>query len=1182
MKCKQQKRVHPNSTRDSSHLLASKKRITNLKKSKKNRQRKLSRITIKSKKKGTTVLNDDQDGIQIVWLELKRSDYLNRKGHLHLIANYLHVFDNVDSYINYLLSLDSKNSKQKLLLVISGTQGRKILPLIYDQIQILYIYIFCAKKENHEQWTKNYSEKIKGIYLDRDELISKLNDDISCYLKMIPMSIVPSVHLNGTERSCRNLHEEQTSFMWYQLLIEILKRMPLTSLSRNDLLNECRMEYSTDKKELEKIEEFAKTYQSNNVIQWYTRDAFLYRLLNKALRTQDILPIYQFRFVLIDLHNRLAQLHKQYIQSLQADKESPSELTVFRGQGLTVEELKIFQQNIGKRIAMNSFLSTSISSDVALSFAGNGTGRPFIESILFEVHCPIKIYQNKPFANIEKYSYTKSENEILFTIGTIFQIDSVEELTECIWHITLTLCDDDDDINRNELIDNFKSDIADETEISSLAKLLLEINQLDKAEYFYKLILKDLPTNHADRIPIQVNIGAIHFANGNYLTARKCYSQALKMSRTLFPNDLMTVSSIWNNIGHVCNELGDYTQSIRYHRKALRIQKKLLSENDFQLATTFNHLGVVYGCISKYDLALKYLEKANEIYLKWLPSMHYHHGETLNNIGEIYLSNGDANKARLHLEKSLEIRLKSLPSHHPILSASYTNLACAYDRLDDSKKALEYHQKSLDICVKSMSKDHPDLATTYNSMAECYSQLDDLTSAIFYHKKAMKIRLKTLPYSHPDIIISFNNIGSSYTDEKKYPLAFKYLRKSLIRALSSSDTNKEILARVYFNFGELYESQSMMAKAIKSYKKAIQFELECGECDRSPSLAMTYILLGELYSKKETFKKALIYFRKALRIGENCLEFDETPISLALPNLVEIYLNREDYTNALDHNSRYLQIQLKTPTTSSEDLATTYFKMGYIHDCKQEYETARIHFQSALKHASPAHPHLGQIYYYLAFTYHEHTDNDAALENYENALRFSSNNDDYVSSTLNNIGLIHRSKRNFPKSLEYYQKALEIANGDVNLIATTYYNIAVVHDDQIDYKSALKYYKIANDIISKNEEKDEDLLVKIFNNIARIHQQRSNHGKGIYYCHKVLDLQLNSDIISKDHRSIATTYHNLATIYFHKCDYPLALEYYQKAYEMASKSLANNHAHIVEYRNCIATTKRHMQYVEQK
>ncbi|CAF4636217.1 unnamed protein product, partial [Rotaria sp. Silwood2] len=118
---------------------------------------------------------------------------------------------------------------------------------------------------------------------------------------------------------------------------------------------------------------------------------------------------------------------------------------------------------------------------------------------------------------ILKRIYTKTENEVLFTLGAIFQINFVEELTDSIWHVKLTLCDNNEtDLNLNELIDNLKSDIVDIPDTSSLAKILIEINELDKAKYLLNLILKDLPLDHCDRISIKNNIRTIHFTNGNY------------------------------------------------------------------------------------------------------------------------------------------------------------------------------------------------------------------------------------------------------------------------------------------------------------------------------------------------------------------------------------------------------------------------------------------------------------------------------------------------------------------------------------------------------------------------------------------------------------------------------------------------------------------------------------------
>ena len=41
-----------------------------------------------------------------------------------------------------------------------------------------------------------------------------------------------------------------------------------------------------------------KTYSSETAIWWYTRDSFIYRILNKALRTQNIQILISFRFLI--------------------------------------------------------------------------------------------------------------------------------------------------------------------------------------------------------------------------------------------------------------------------------------------------------------------------------------------------------------------------------------------------------------------------------------------------------------------------------------------------------------------------------------------------------------------------------------------------------------------------------------------------------------------------------------------------------------------------------------------------------------------------------------------------------------------------------------------------------------------------------------------------------------------
>lgn len=72
--------------------------------------------------------------------------------------------------------------------------------------------------------------------------------------------------------------------------------MPDKSTSKTEMINECRLCYENDLIEQEKFRDFEQNYSANEALSWYTRDSFLFRMLNKALRTENIDIIYKFRF----------------------------------------------------------------------------------------------------------------------------------------------------------------------------------------------------------------------------------------------------------------------------------------------------------------------------------------------------------------------------------------------------------------------------------------------------------------------------------------------------------------------------------------------------------------------------------------------------------------------------------------------------------------------------------------------------------------------------------------------------------------------------------------------------------------------------------------------------------------------------------------------------------------------
>jgi hypothetical protein len=108
---------------------------------------------------------------------------------------------------------------------------------------------------------------------------------------------------------------------------------------------------------------------------------------------------------------------------------------------MSASELVQLKQCVGGTIAMISFVSTTRSPDVAESFAGNGEGRPDIESVMFEILVDEfdQDYGRSPFADISDLSINEDEEEVLLCLGTVLRVESVETEEQVTW-IRVRMC----------------------------------------------------------------------------------------------------------------------------------------------------------------------------------------------------------------------------------------------------------------------------------------------------------------------------------------------------------------------------------------------------------------------------------------------------------------------------------------------------------------------------------------------------------------------------------------------------------------------------------------------------------------------------------------------------------------------------------------------------------------------
>ncbi|CAF1615303.1 unnamed protein product, partial [Didymodactylos carnosus] len=166
---------------------------------------------------------------------------------------------------------------------------------------------------------RTFVPNIQATFLERQDLMENIQKTI----KLAEKQLITLNLCDQRQKATRDLTTESGSFLIFQLFKSVLLKLPKTPESKQEMIKKCRQYYRGNEKQLEKIKEFDSTYKSNEAIKCYTKYEFIYRLVNKALRTEDINELLIFRFFIIDLclnlakkHNELKKIEKQPIIDL--------------------------------------------------------------------------------------------------------------------------------------------------------------------------------------------------------------------------------------------------------------------------------------------------------------------------------------------------------------------------------------------------------------------------------------------------------------------------------------------------------------------------------------------------------------------------------------------------------------------------------------------------------------------------------------------------------------------------------------------------------------------------------------------------------------------------------------------------------------------------------------------------
>ncbi|CAF5119280.1 unnamed protein product, partial [Rotaria sp. Silwood1] len=583
--------------------------------------------------------NNKFDDVTLIWLDAhidESSDCLQAKVHLRLIINVLKTFNDVETCIAYIKSIDDD---EPICVVVSGALSNAFIPLVTDLSQIVCVAVYCFNESAYRVSANkfaNQSCKFVGVFMEFDPLLEALNERAKMVRNSLSL-ILPLAYEgdNRQQKSIKDLTHENTIFVWFQLLIHAIFRLPRTDVARKEMIHECERQYCGNSAQLAKINEFEKTYKPSDAIHWYTRDSFVYRIINRALRTQNIDIILKFYPLIADIHDHLTTLHQHFI-----DVGPPPVLTVYRGQKIHIDELSKITQNVGRLLSMNSFFSTGSNRILARLFAGESNqANDRLVSILYEVYIDTKV-PAAPFSNIGQNSQFPDEEEFLFSVGAIFRIESADEITDDlgkVWLVRIRLVDERHEQELNDLLDHLKSHMGETSSILILAAFLFQMDDIAGAERYYTLLRDELPEDDSDQPIVLNNLGQIAHKTNRTQEALDLYEQALKgYAKDAVPRPYLTAITI-GNIATIHYSKGDYERAEVQFRKVLELQKDCLDANNELFITTRNNLGAILHQRGKLEEALEQYQKALVLcQCVFKTENHPTRGTTEGNLGNIY------------------------------------------------------------------------------------------------------------------------------------------------------------------------------------------------------------------------------------------------------------------------------------------------------------------------------------------------------------------------------------------------------------------------------------------------------------------------------------------------------------------------------------------------------------------
>ncbi len=651
----------------------------------------------------------------------------------------------------------------------------------------------------------------------------------------------------------------------FQLFHDVILRLGSNDQAKQQMINACRHYYRGNEKELKLIDKFERSYTNKECIRWYTRETFVYKMVNKALRGEDIQQLHTFRFIINDLSSTLAREYNQMLQ----ESDNEMSMTVYRGGQITITELEQFQSNEGKLISINGYLSTSRLRNIAMRFTEYDVPRMKSVPVLFEIKCEMKESNCSIFADISKFSDFPNEQEVLFDLGSVFKVEAVYEDDMCkesMRGAPATLAPQRHFFSRSRSNSNQSQNSLDvspspiptspSTSAPSPSLRLaptpasiqgasvvgdeLSLGSKDPGSIFRHTIWKiclsttddgrEIARQYIEETKKEMQEDSVAILFGRLMIRMGRYDSA----QTYFQHLLNepgneNLANIHNQLGLTLQAKAEFRQAMRHFDKAYDLMKRSRTPCLRESALVLLNMSQELRQQGYYEKALEYCILAKQ---ELNDSYQLEIAHCLHSIGSSYRGLRKYTEALEYYKEALNIKQSCLPENHVYIAKTLNSIAIIYLITKDIEKAFNFSLSSFEMYEKCLPNDHPDIANVLHTIAECYQNKSQFDNALQHYQLALAMKEKYFPPDHPSIATTLNNIST---------------------VLSSK--------------GEKMKALDMCLKALSMRERALPFD--------HPDIAVSLSSVGLQYEAMEDNQHALEYFEKALEMRTLFLSEDD-------------------------------------------------------------------------------------------------------------------------------------------------------------------------------------------------------------------------------------------------------------------------------------------------------------------